>query len=167
MVQQTDLVLALSNSGASDELIALLPSFGRTDGFAAFTRTWALFRAREEALRPLRLPLLRVSVLNPRRGDFARLGEHLDGQEIDFDDVRPSAADANLLSIQLRYLYELRVPFANKLIQSAWLMRPGSAAPGESAALALAGRQGHYFVPVRAFYTMRMQSNPFLRSAAP
>lgn len=147
--------------------LSLLPSFGRTDGFAALTRTWALFRAREEALRPLRLSLLQVSVLNPRRGDFARLGEHLDGQEIDFDDVRPEAVDANLLSIGLRYLYELRVPLANKLIQTAWLLRRGSAPPDELAAIALAGRQGRYFVPVRAFYTMRMQSNPFLRWAPP
>jgi hypothetical protein len=34
-------------------------------------------------------------------------------------------------------------------------------------ALALAGKQGRYFVPVEAFQTMRMQSNPFLRWAAP
>jgi hypothetical protein len=147
--------------------LSLLPGFGRTDGFGALARTWARFRASEAALRALRLPMLRISVLNPRRGDFARSGEHLDGQEIDFDDVRPQATDANLLSIDLRYLYELRVPLANKLIQTAWLLRPGSAPPGDVAALKVAGRQGHYFVPVHAFYTMRMQSNPFLRWAAP
>ncbi|HYZ90356.1 MAG TPA: TadE family protein [Myxococcales bacterium] len=147
--------------------LSLLPSFGRTDGFAAVTRTWAQFRAREAMLTATRLPLLQVSVLNPRRADFARLGEHLDGQEIDFDDVRPQAADANLLSIDVRYLYELRVPFANQLIQGAWLLRPASATADDRAALALLGRQGRYFVPVHAFYTMRMQSNPFLRWAAP
>jgi hypothetical protein len=147
--------------------LSLLPSFGRTDGFAALTRTWAQFRAREALLRGVRLPLLRVSVLNPRRADFARFGEHLDGQEIDFDDVRPQAVDTNLLSIDVRYLYELRVPFANKLIQNAWLLRPRGAAAADHAALALAAGQGHYFVPLHAFYTMRMQSNPFLRWAAP
>ena len=147
--------------------LSLLPSFGRTDGFGAFTRTWARFRAHEAALRALRLPVLQVWVLNPRRGDFARWGEHLDGQEIDFDDVRPQATDANLLSIDLRYLYELRVPLANKLIQSAWLLRPRAAPPADVAALGVAAKNGHYFVPVHAFYTMRMQSNPFLRWAAP
>ncbi|HWE24199.1 MAG TPA: pilus assembly protein, partial [Myxococcales bacterium] len=64
-------------------------------------------------------------------------------------------------------LYELRVPFANELIQTAWLMRRGSAERAQAVALALAAKQGHYLVPVRAFYTMRMQSNPFLRWAAP
>jgi TadE-like protein len=147
--------------------LSLLSNFGRTDGFAALTRTWVQFRAHETILTATRLPLLQVSVLNPRRADFARFGAHLDGQEIDFDDVRPQAADANLLSIDVRYLYELRIPFANKLIQSAWLLRPGSAGAVDRAALALLGRQGHYFVPVHAFYTMRMQSNPFLRWAAP
>lgn len=147
--------------------LSLLPGFGRTDGLDALTHTWMQFRAREAMLRALRLPLLEVSVLNPRRSDFARLGEHLDGQEIDFDDVRPQAVDANLLSIDVRYLYELRVPFANKLIQNGWLLRPGGAEPGERAALAVLGRQGRYFVPVHAFHTMRMQSNPFLRWAAP
>jgi Flp pilus assembly protein TadG len=147
--------------------LSLLSSFGRTDGLAALTRTWAQFRVREAAMRALRLPLVQVAVLNPRRADFARFGEHLDGQEIDFDDVRPQAVDANLLSIDVRYLYELRVPFANKLIQSAWLLRPSRAAAADRAALAVAARQGRYFVPVHAFYTMRMQSNPFLRWAAP
>jgi hypothetical protein len=42
-------------------------------------------------------------------------------------------------------------------------------APGglDLAALALAGKQGRYLLPVQAFQTMRMQSNPFLRWAAP
>ena len=149
--------------------LSLLSSFGRTDGFAAFGRTWAEFRAREAALRSVHVPLLQVTVLNPRRGDFARLGEHLDGQEIDFDDVRPAATDANLLSIQVRYLYELRIPLANKLIQAGWLAlrRRAAGAAFDVAALTALARQGRFFVPLEAFYTMRMQSNPFLRWAAP
>lgn len=150
-------------------VLSLLSSFGGTDGFAAFGRTWAEFRAREAALGAVRVPLLQVSVLNPRRSDFARFGEHLDGQEIDFDDIRPQAIDANLLSVQVRYLYELRVPLANKLIQTGWFaLRRGTAGIGfDTAALAALARQGRFFVPVQAFYTMRMQSNPFLRWAAP
>jgi hypothetical protein len=156
--------------------LSLLPGLGRTDGLGALARTWAAFRVREAALRALGLPLVQVQVLNPRRGDFPRFGQHLAGQEIDFDDVRPQAVDANLLSIQVRYLVELRVPFANKLIHSLWLAsrarggaRLDGGAPGglDLAALALAGKQGRYLLPVQAFQTMRMQSNPFLRWAAP
>ena len=146
--------------------LSLLPAYGRTDGIGALAQAWAAFRIRETALRALGLPVVQVTVLNPRRGDFHRLGQHLGGQEIDFDDVRPQAVDANLLSIEVRYLAELRVPFANKLIHSLWLtnrVRGGD----ERVALALAARQGRYFVPVEAFQTMRMQSNPFLRWAAP
>ena len=149
--------------------LSLLSSFGRTDGFAAFGRTWAELRAREAALKAARLPLLQISVLNPRRADFARFGDHLDGQEIDFDDVRPQVTDANLLSVQVRYLYELRVPLANRLIQTGWAaLRRRSPRPAfDVQAVAALARRGRFFVPVEAFYTMRMQSNPFLRWAAP
>jgi len=146
--------------------LSLLPAHGRTDGFGALAQTWATFRAREAALRALGLRIVQVTVLNPRRGDFHRFGQHLGGQEIDFDDVRPEAVDVSLLSIRVRYLAELRVPLANKLIHSLWLARRLRSGD-HVGALALAGRQGRYFVPVEAFQTMRMQSNPFLRWAAP
>ena len=192
--------------------LSLLPSYGRTDGFAALSRTWGEFHARELLLRAFQLPVVQVFVLNPRRGDFPRFGQHLNGQELDFDDVRPQAVDANLLSIQVRCLYELRVPFANKLIQTIWLAshtgrgnaraldawtgwdlsspkafaprgpdavtlsralalggRVDDGTPGgiNLAALTLAGNAGRYFLPVQAFHTMRLQSNAFLRWAAP
>jgi hypothetical protein len=35
------------------------------------------------------------------------------------------------------------------------------------AALAAAARAGHYYLPVQAFYTMRMQSNPYRKWAHP
>jgi TadE-like protein len=146
--------------------LSLLPVHGRTDGLGALAQTWARFRARELALRAVGLHAVQVTVLNPRRADFHRFGQHLGGQEIDFDDVRPEAVDATLLSIRVRYLAELRIPLANKLIHSLWLARRARA--GEAlGALALAGKQGRYFVPLEAFQTMRMQSNPFVRWAAP
>jgi hypothetical protein len=156
--------------------LSLLSGQGPTDGLGSLARTWAGFRAREAVLRATGLPLVQVFVLNPRRADFHRLGQHLGGEEIDFDDVRPQAVDASLLSIQVRYLVELRVPLANKLIHSAWLAsraRRGKQAldegPGvlDLAPLALAGERGRYFLPVQAFHTLRMQSNAFLRWAAP
>ena len=34
-------------------------------------------------------------------------------------------------------------------------------------ALTLAGNQGRHFLPIQAWYTMRMQSNPFAKWSAP
>ena len=150
--------------------LSLLSSEGRTDSLSALGRTWADFRVRDAVLSGLRLPLVEVVVLNPRRSDFQRFGQHLAGQETDFDDVRPDAIDGSLLSIQVRYLYELRIPLANKLLHSLWLSGQrvrGGADRLDIAALAIAGKQRRYLFPVQAFYTMRMQSNAFLRWAAP
>ena len=187
--------------------LAILPSFGRTDGLAALGRTFLRFETQQRILRPFGLSQVRVYVRNPIAADFGALGQHLDGQEIDFDDVRPAAAEATLLSLQVRYLYEMRVPFANKLIQTIWMAAKagfltrwggadwtgprlgpanGPAAVAISRALAssrtvgdgtpegirlgglvAAGLAGRYFLPLEAFYTMRMQSNPYLRWAHP
>ena len=146
-------------------------------------------------------------VLSPTKGDFNAFGQHLNGQEIDFDDVRPGAADATLLSLQVRYLYEMKVPFANKLIQTIWMAshagvlrlwegsdwtsprlgsQTGPDAVGISRGLAMgrtvadgtpegirlaglvaASAVNRYYLPVEAWYTMRMQSNPYLKWAHP
>jgi hypothetical protein len=156
---------------------------------------------------------VRVAVLNPRRSDFNGHG-HLQGREIDFDDLRPNVAPSTLLSLQVRYYYQLRIPFANKMIQSIWLAtqvsrsgallvswtgkdltgpklvtdngtdaqavtRAMAAGVGRVAdgtpegtnvtglALLGSGPRPMYFLPVHAWHTMRMQSNPFLKWAAP
>src|SRR5437867_11646542 len=91
--------------------MAVLPTFGRTDSWNALLATWAKFKAQDLLLRPFGLSQVRVFVWNPIKADFRTLGQHLNGLEIDFDDVRPAAADATLLSLQVRSLYEMRVPF--------------------------------------------------------
>jgi len=184
---------------------AVLLDFGRTDSLAAIARTRLRFEAERAVLERFGLAPLRVLVHDPVAAGFRAYGEHLDGQEIDFDDVRPGATEATLLSVQIRYLYELRVPFANKLIQTIWMAakagllrawqgwdlaspRLGRQAGPDAvaaarvaavrttvpdgtpegirlAALSTAGRAGRYYLPVQAFYTMRMQSNPFLKWA--
>jgi hypothetical protein len=64
--------------------------------------------------------VLEVTVLNPTRRDF-------DGsQELDFDDIgtdgrAEALREANRLTIQVRYLYVMRVPFANWVMHHAWL----------------------------------------------
>jgi TadE-like protein len=186
---------------------AILPGVGRTDSFPAIAKTLLRFKAENAVLAPFGLTQLRVQVHNPVAADFRTWGKHLNGQEIDFDDVRPGATEATLLSLQLRYLYELRVPFANRLIQTLWMAaqaglleawqgwdlasprfggQSGPDAVGISrgvaastvasdgmaegikvAALVAAGRAGRYYLPVEAFYTMRMQSNPYRKWARP
>ena len=184
---------------------AILPTFGRTDDPTHFAQTWLRFRAEDLVLKPLGLSQVRIFVHNPVKSDFATLGSHLNGQEIDFDDVRPAAAEATLLSLQVRYLYEMRVPFANKLIQTIWLaskanilsqwrgadwtsptlgtqtgpsainisrgLAAGRVVPDGTpegirlAGLVAAGQANKFYLPVEAFYTMRMQSNPYLKWA--
>ncbi len=143
--------------------LAILPAFGATDSVGAIAKTLVRFEAEEAVLAPLGLQQLRIEVHNPIAADFAKYGQHLNGKELDFDDVRPGATEATLLSLQLRYLYELKVPLANKVIQAAWMaaQRDGSALPG----LLAAARAGRYHLPLQAFYTMRMQSNPYLKWA--
>ena len=187
--------------------LAVLPASGPSDGLSALARTLLRFQAEDAVLRPFGLEQMRVYVHNPVAPDFARWGRHLDRQEIDFDDVRPGATEATLLSLQIRWLYELKVPFANRMIQAIWvaakggllqswrgwdltgprlgsqtgpdaiatshILAAGIAVPDGTpegipiAALAAAARAGRYYLPVQAFYTMRMQSNPYRKWAHP
>ena len=191
-------------------LLSVLPSAGRTDDFKRVGETLLKLKARETILSTFGVPIVRVFVHGPRKADFARYGAQLNGREIDFDDVRPGATEATLLEIQVRYLYEMHVPFANKLIQTIWmathigsgnrraldgwkgwdLTSPKALVPTGPDAVALTrdlalaakfddgtpegvnlgslvllGSRGRYYFPVQAFYTMRMQSNPFLKWA--
>jgi hypothetical protein len=188
-------------------VLAILPTFGRTDSFTQIAATRLRFAAEDQVLKPFGLSQVRVFVVNPTRADFRTWGQHLNGQEIDFDDVRPGAADSTLLSLQIRYLYEMKVPFANKLVQTIWLAShagllrtwqgadwtsprlgsqtgPDAVAVSRAAAagrtvddgtpegvrlggLAAAAATNRYYLPVEAWYTMRMQSNPYLKWAHP
>jgi hypothetical protein len=146
--------------------LAILPAFGAADSLAALGKTLLRFKAEEALLEPFGLQRLRIEVHNPAAADFARYGQHLHGKELDFDDVRPGATEATLLSLRLRYLYELKVPFANKLFQALWIAARGKMAEGAPVAgLLAAARRGRYYLPLQAFYTMRMQSNPYLKWA--
>jgi hypothetical protein len=149
--------------------LALLPAVGPTDSIAAMAETLVRFKARDAVLERFGLRQLRVVVRNPVSADFASFGQHLRGEEIDFDDVRPAASEATLLSLQLCFLSEMRVPFVNKLLQALWLAARGAARAEDVplAALGAAARAGRYYLPLQAFYTMRMQSNPYLKWARP
>jgi hypothetical protein len=130
--------------------------------------------------------MVQVTILNPTTGTFGQRG-----REIDFDDF--SKRDATRLTIEVRYLYMMRIPFANWIIHQAWLVslagqelygaiwNPQQGAPGETGfrevapvnvsfgnsqlrTLAALAGEGVYMVPLRATYTMRMQSNPYKQS---
>jgi hypothetical protein len=128
--------------------------------------------------------MVTVTVLNPTQGDFGQRG-----REIDFDDY--ARRDVNRLTIEVRYLYMMRVPFANWVIHQAWLAgragkrlygavwNPQENAAGETGFRSVSpvtanqtgdalldrleglAGQGVYMVPLTASYTMRMQSNPY------
>lgn len=189
-------------------VFSILPTFGQTQSVTAIGKAKLQYEVQDTILRALGLPQVRVAVLNPHVADFNKWGGHLNGQEIDFDDMRPQAAPATLLSLQVRYLYEMKVPFANKMVQSIWfasqvgLLRlwqgvdltgpriggqagqdavaltgnvalgRGSIADGmpgglNVSALAVLAKRNRFFLPVNAWYTMRMQSNPYRKWAAP
>ncbi len=139
--------------------------------------------------------IVEVDILSPKLGDFG--GVH--DTEITFDDVMSSDGrwrDKTRLSIQVTYLYTMRIPWANNLVHTAyiagqvgqqlygavWNPQTQAGATGFSrtgAPLNLAGRGSSltrklwqarskdvYMIPLRATYSMRMQSNPYRRSVA-
>ena len=130
--------------------------------------------------------LVTITIVNPTKGDFGNRG-----REIDFDDFKNR--DQTRLTIKVRYLYMMRVPFANWIIHQAWLAgkagkelygavwnaqeqagetgfnsnNPVSVSTqGDPLLAKLDGlaRKGVFMVPLRATYTMRMQSNPYRQS---
>lgn len=176
--------------------IALAPTIARSDTLLNLTQTATVTTpTREGVLRSVGLPLVVVETLNPRPADFnAENSQHLGGAEIDFDDLRPAAARANLLQIRLIYHYEMKIPFANQMLQAIYfaqnrnliqfwrgmdMTRPeigamsavqparqaymGSGQP-YAAQIGAAAFQNRYVFPLQATYSMRMQSNPFLRN---
>ncbi len=187
---------------------SILPAWGRTDSLPALTATLAAYEVADVPMRAAGIPQIKVTVLSPSKAAFAAYGQHLNQQELDFDDMRPAVTPSTLLSIQVRYLFELRVPFADKMIRAIWLASqlgilslwtgPNMATPtvgtasGPDAvngaiaaggalgiiqdgmqgglnvtALSAFAEHGKFYMPVDAWYSMRMQSNPYLQWAAP
>lgn len=182
--------------------LALMPTMGRTDTLERLTTTTARTFSIEKASRQaFGLPLVRVRTLSPKAGVFTALGRHMGGQEIDFDDIRSQAAQANILQVQVEYLYRMPIPFANQILQNIFFaqrlntlqywrgmnmatpelqggMDAQLAARGQyastgdmdaagmvAAASVGQGRGGGYFFPLKATYSMRMQSNFYLKNA--
>ncbi len=179
--------------------VALIPTIGRADSMNAYTGTAVSGIARENNQRaPVGLPIVEVQTLSPKASDVTgAIARHLNGLEVDFDDIRPEVAQFNILQIRVRYYYRMSIPFANQMLQSVFMaqmghvFQPGTrghtdvnmlapdvgsdfhhgarsafagAASGlipRAGAIAAAAEQRHYYFPLQATYSMRMQSNVF------
>lgn len=168
-------------------LVALLPTLGRTDALPELARTWTRARLQDEMLRRLAWPtrdtvvpatvngsplfgLVRVDTVNPSWDSPVR-----SGREPDFDGPEGYPAEtlyreATVLSVRVRYWYELRVPFANWLVFTAWWAANAGVTLEHQRGYATLYRQEmsvlwglasgrRYFFPLTATYSLRMQSN--------
>ncbi|MFB1483805.1 TadE family protein [Corallococcus sp. RDP092CA] len=139
------------------------------------------------------LERVRVEVLNPRRSQlptlFASYGSHLQGLELDYDDIRNAQViEANLLTVRITYFYEMRIPFANWQLHAFYMGREAlnglamrgvnfttqkvnggsltdhleDAGAGQSPdhqKIRALANTNIFAIPVVATYSMRMQSN--------
>lgn len=127
-------------------LVALLPTLGRTDGLAGLARTWTRARIQDEVLQALAWPTkdsavpatvngvplfgqVRVDTVSPSGSSPVRgaRSPRSDGrwEELDFDGPERGGdegayREATVLSVRVRYWYELRVPFANWILFTSW-----------------------------------------------
>jgi len=182
----------------TDQIIDSLPVGNKTKSKLGSQRDQLLKTAEKKADKALRDAitkalgpgddrLVSVKILSPKLSDFGTRG-----REIRFDAFKNR--DATRLTIEVQYLYMMRIPFANWVIHQAWLAARAGAqlygaiwrpqlqrgATGFSAGargvpggryqstllrkLAALADQGIYMVPLRASYTMRMQSDPYRQS---
>jgi hypothetical protein len=190
-------------------VLAVLPTLGpvgfvpgRTDTLMRAILIHDTFKAGElntKKYKPTSLKVIDVQVLNPKKsqltnlfntyGTYSARNNKINKEEIDFDDIRDSTViAANLLTVRVTYNYEMRIPFANRLIHG-WYMgyavldslhgvqfdvQQGVGGVGESEYLEDAGigrggiyaqlgelaKTRHmYVIPLVATYSMRMQSN--------
>jgi hypothetical protein len=146
----------------------------------------ALQEAITSALGPGDERMVEVEILNPTQATFGQRG-----RTIDFDDF--SRRRQTQLRIRVRYLYMMRIPFANWVVHQAWLSGKAGQKlygavwnPQETAGesgfrnvnqpeshtfadplfgqLEALGEEGVFMIPLYATYAMRMQSNPYKQS---
>lgn len=139
------------------------------------------------------LERVRVEVLNPRRSQlgtlFASYGSHMQGRELDYDDIRNAQViEANLLTVRITYFYEMRIPFANWQLHAFYMGREalnglamrgvnfttqkvnggsltkhledqGAGQDDDHQKIRTLANSNVFAIPVIATYSMRMQSN--------
>lgn len=190
----------LVNQG-TDSLISQLPAGlqgnaeSMRNAIVTQAANWAdasMQSAIKSALGGKNIRMVQVEILNPKMSNFDLLGGKF---EIELDTVKAGQGwrRQTQLTIQVRYLYLMKIPFANWIIHSAWRAhRAGVALYGavynphtdasDSSMFSKGGvkpdLEGYtnldriladlatgdppiFLVPLRAQYTMRMQSNPY------
>jgi TadE-like protein len=102
-----------------------MPINGRADTLFNAAKLFNFWRLGTWLTNMLGFKMVDVQILNPAKSKLNNTFNSLDWRagknEIDFDDLRPAAVAANNLSIRVKYFYEMRIPFANRMIHS-WLM---------------------------------------------
>jgi hypothetical protein len=160
-------VLSRSNGGGAEHVRSVL-------GPGDFEAKWAWPEVRANQMPDADMKLVEVTICGPWRGDFSS-----SAREIDFDDPAMATAgredwqkgQRTKLRIQVTLNYRMPIPFANRIIHSAaWartipevlLMGTSDSPPPRKAwfePYLRAADKGLYIHPIRATYTMRMQSN--------
>jgi hypothetical protein len=132
-----------------------------------FNQKWT--KAKDNKMKDMNMPYVQVMTCGPSKKEVS-------GKEVDFDD--PAIAGATdwkashqtKLRIQVTFNYRMPIPFANWVIHAAAMnrdvplvMRLGKP---ETNTNRFEGKykdtsQGVYVLPIRAAYTMRMQSNVY------
>ncbi|MCY1081013.1 TadE/TadG family type IV pilus assembly protein [Archangium lansingense] len=163
----------------------LLPIISKDSGGGEFIKTinnatdfqskWNWPGVKANAMPDTGIPYVEVTTCGPSTKEVG-------GNELDFDDPRFAASMSwqashrTKLRIQVTFNYRMPIPFANWVIHAAafnreipWLMRMGeksSKAAGnfgpQNSKYISAASNGKYVLPIRAAYTMRMQSNVFV-----
>ena len=94
-------------------MFSLLPTTRAVDTIPRLAQAGLNLAVANGVLGALGLPeIVTVDVLNPKEGAFS--GK----KEIEFDD--PANREKTQLTVRVRYLYELRIPFANWLLFESW-----------------------------------------------
>ncbi len=148
------------------------------NGFGAYSAKWGRF-ALNRMLEPPFMKVAKVDICGPVKGDLPS-----GAKEVEFDDPKVASGSGweqhnrTKLRIQLTFNYRMPIPFANAVIHAMWLgqevssaLRLGKrdlariAAHRDYAAYMAAARKGDYVMPIRAEYSMRMQSNIYVNKA--
>lgn len=83
--------------------------------------------------------------------------------EVDFDRIATTERERRdgLLTIELQYWFELKIPFADSLIWNASQAASTGPEPQGLAEVRAEAARGRYFVPIVARHVMRLQSNRY------
>jgi hypothetical protein len=108
-----------SSKMKSAAMVSLVPTVAESDSLETFIEAYLmLYLENGIGQAVLGSPLIKIDTLGPTQAAFT--SQSAPGpDEIDFDD--PANADNTLLTVRVRYLYQMRIPFANSFFFEAWL----------------------------------------------